>query len=219
LLPQLDSIYLVQGRCYYRQQGASTGCDLYICSNRRTILPIYLGLQESQALKAEWIEMHKAKLLFLCGKMAAGKSTLARKLAEREKAVLLVQDEFLERLFPGEIVDIPGFLKYSSRVNEALAPHICSLLSMGISVVLDVPGNTRNQRAWFRRVFESAQVEHELHFIDASDELCKRQLKERSKRYPTGTSWTTDAEFDAVTKYFEPPSVEEGFNVTRHERA
>ena len=59
--------------------------------------------------------MHrKAKLIFLCGKMAAGKSTLARELAERENAVLLVQDEFLERLFPGEIVDIPGFVKYSS---------------------------------------------------------------------------------------------------------
>ena len=57
-----------------------------------------------------------AKLLFLCGKMAAGKSTLSRKLAERENAVLLVQDEFLERLFPGEIVDIPGFVKYSSRL-------------------------------------------------------------------------------------------------------
>ena len=51
----------------------------------------------------------KAKLLFFCGKMAAGKSTLSRELAERENAVLLVQDEFLERLFPGEIVDIPGF--------------------------------------------------------------------------------------------------------------
>jgi shikimate kinase len=54
----------------------------------------------------------KAKLLFLCGKMAAGKSTLSRQLAERENAVLLVQDEFLERLFPGEIVDIPGFTPF-----------------------------------------------------------------------------------------------------------
>jgi predicted kinase len=44
-------------------------------------------------------EMYReAKLLFLCGKMAAGKSTLSRQLAERENAVLLVQDEFLERL-------------------------------------------------------------------------------------------------------------------------
>ena len=68
----------------------------------------------------------KAKLLFFCGKMAAGKSTLSRELAQRENAVHLVQDEFLERLFPGEIVDIPGYLKYSARLKDALGPHICS---------------------------------------------------------------------------------------------
>ena len=50
-----------------------------------------------------------AKLMFLCGKMAAGKSTLARDLVERGNAILLVQDEFLEGLFPGEIADIPRF--------------------------------------------------------------------------------------------------------------
>ena len=37
-----------------------------------------------------------AKLIFLCGKMAAGESTLARDLAERENAILLVQDQFLD---------------------------------------------------------------------------------------------------------------------------
>jgi predicted kinase len=163
--------------------------------------------------------MHRrAKLLFICGKMAAGKSTLSKELAAREDAVLLAQDEFLERLFPGEIVDIPGFVKYSSRLKDALAPHIRSLLSRGLSVVLDFPGNTRNQRAWFRSLLESTDAEHELHFIVASDDLCKRQLKERSKGYPAGTPWTTDAEFDAITAYFEPPSEDERFKVIRHER-
>ena len=159
-----------------------------------------------------------AKLIFFCGKMAAGKSTLARNLAEREKAILLVQDEFLDRLFPDEITDIPGFVKYSSRLRGALAPHVCALLSSGISVVLDFPGNTRAQRAWFRELFERANVAHELHFIDASDTVCRRQLRERSKDLPAGTPWTTDAEFDAITRFFQPPSEDEGFNVVRHER-
>jgi predicted kinase len=159
-----------------------------------------------------------AKLVFLCGKMAAGKSTLARDLAERENAILLVQDEFLASLFPGEITDIPGYIKCSSRLNDALAPHICALLSKGISVVLDFPANTKRQRAWFRRILERANVEHELHFLDASDTVCKSQLKDRSKHLPPGTPWTTDAEFEAVTAYFQPPSEDEKFNVVRHER-
>jgi predicted kinase len=159
-----------------------------------------------------------ARLIFLCGKMAAGKSTLARDLAKRENAILLVQDEFLERLYPGEIVDVPGFVKYSTRLKNALAPHICSLLSKGISVVLDFPGNTKSQRAWFRDIFERANVAHELHFIEASDALCKQQLKNRSKHLPVGAAWSTDAEFEAITAYFDPPSEDEGFNLVRHAR-
>ena len=160
-----------------------------------------------------------AKLMFLCGKMAAGKSTLARDLAERENTVLLAQDEFLDHLFPGEIIDIPDFVKCSSRLRNALGPHVCALLSKGISVVLDFPGNTRAQRAWFRELFERADAEHELHFVDAPDAVCKRQLKERSKDLPAGAPWTTEAEFEAVTAYFQPPAEEEGFKIVRHERA
>ena len=159
-----------------------------------------------------------AKLMFLCGKMAAGKSTLAKDLAQRGDAILLVQDELLECLFPGEITDIPGFLDRSSRLRQAIASHICAILSKGVSVVLDFPGNTRAQRAWFRELFERAHVQHELHFIDASDEVCKRQLKDRTKHLPPGTPWTTDAEFDAITRYFQPPSDDEAFNVVRHAR-
>ena len=150
--------------------------------------------------------------------MAAGKSTLAKALAARESAVLLVQDELLDRLYPGEITDIPGFVKYSSRLKAALEPHVCALLKRGLPVVLDFPGNTRSQRAWFRGIFERASVEHELHFIDAPDELCKRQLKERTRHLPAGTPWTSEAEFEAITAYFQPPSPDEGFNVVRHVR-
>lgn len=163
--------------------------------------------------------MHqRGKLFFFCGKMAAGKSTLAREIAQREAAVLIVQDELLTKLFPGEIVDIPGFVKYSSRLRDALAPHICSLLSKGIPVVLDFPGNTRAQRAWFRELFERTNADHELHYVDVTDELCKRQLRERSQELAEGSAFTSDAEFDAITKYFESPSDNENFNIIRHQR-
>ena len=162
---------------------------------------------------------NSAKLFFLCGKMASGKSTLARELALRNGAVLLAQDEFLGSLFPGEITDIPSFVERSSRLKNALAPHICALLSKGIRVVLDFPANTKAQRAWFRELLGRASVEHELHVIEASEALCKSQLKDRGRHLPHGTAWTTDAEFDAITAYFEAPSVEEGFNVVLHVRA
>ena len=159
-----------------------------------------------------------ARLIFLCGKMAAGKSTLARTLARQQEAVLLVQDEFLERLYPEEIVDIAGFIRCSTRVNDALTPLICDLLRRDITVVLDFPGNTKKQRIWFRMLIKSAGVPHELHFIDASNDLCKLQLRDRSKELPADAAWTTEEAFEAVTAYFEPPTPDEAFNVIRYER-
>ena len=94
--------------------------------------------------------------------MAAGKSRLARDLAERGNAIRLVQDELLERLFPGEITDIPAFIDRSLRLGTALAPYICATLAKGVSIVLDFPGNTRAQRAWFRDLFERAHVEQRV---------------------------------------------------------
>jgi len=57
--------------------------------------------------------------------------------------------------------------------EKPLTRHICALLSRGVSVVLDFPGNTKDQRAWFRALFERANVEHELHFVDVSDVMCR----------------------------------------------
>lgn len=160
----------------------------------------------------------KAKLLFMCGKMAAGKTTLSRQLAEHENALLLVEDQLLEQLYPHEIHSIADYVKFSSRLQQALTAHVLSLLAKGVSVVLDFPANTREQRAWFRKLFESASADHELHFVDASDDLCKQQLRKRSAAYPAGTPWTTEAEFDAITAYFQPPAPDEHFNVVHHGR-
>jgi predicted kinase len=149
--------------------------------------------------------------------MASGKSTLARELANREKAVLLVQDDLLDALFPDEITDIAAFVDRYKRLKNALTPHICGLLSKSISVVLDFAAATKTQRAWFRELIERANAEHELHFIDASDAFCKDQLRKRSRSLPHGTPWTADADFKAINAYFQPPSEDEKFNVVRHE--
>ena len=151
--------------------------------------------------------------------MAAGKSTLARELAQRENAILFEQDQFVASLYPNEITDIASFVNRYGRLKQALEPHVVALLSKGISVVLDFAANTRTQRAWFRGILERTNVDHELHFVDAPDDLCKRQLKLRSRDLPDGTAWTTDAEFDAITAYFQAPYEDERFNVIHHERA
>ena len=157
-------------------------------------------------------------LMFLCGKMAAGKSTLSRQLAEREGAVLIVQDDLLAALFYGEIVDVPAFVERLARLRVVLTPLVRALLSKGASVVMDFAGNTRDQRAWFKALVEGTGAALELHYVDASDALCKRQLHERSKDLPPGTPWTSEAEFDLITAYFQPPAPDEAFTIVHYPR-
>jgi predicted kinase len=159
-----------------------------------------------------------AKLLFLCGKMAAGKSTLARQLAARDNAILFSQDEWIDALYPRAVVNVATYLEYSGRINRTLAPYVVSLLARDISVVLDFPGNTRNQRAWFREIIESSGADHELHYVDTPDEISRAQLKSRSAHLPPGTPWTTDADFDLIASHFTAPAADERFNVIRHTR-
>lgn len=158
------------------------------------------------------------KLLFLCGRMAAGKSTLARELAARENAMLFVQDDWLDALYPNGVINVATFLEYSGRINKLLAPVVTDLLSRGVSVVLDFPGNTRNQRAWFREIIEHAGAAHELHYLDTPDAICKAQLKARSADLPPGTPWTSEADFELISSHFRAPAEDEGFNVVVHKR-
>jgi predicted kinase len=156
--------------------------------------------------------------MFLCGKMAAGKSTLSKRLAERERAVLIVQDDLLAGLFDGEIVDVPAFVERLARLRVVLTPLVRAMLAKGVPVVMDFAGNTREQRAWFRELVDGTGADLELHYVDASDALCKRQLKERSKDLPPGTPWTSEAEFDLITAYFQPPAPDEAFTIVHYPR-
>lgn len=158
------------------------------------------------------------RLHFFCGKMASGKSTLAKVIAKENNAILISEDAWLSQLYSEEIHNFSDYIKYSSRLKSVLLPHIQNLLSQDISVVLDFPGNTPSQRQWFRSIFESVKVNHLLHSIVASNELCKQQLKIRSQNLPKSSSFTTEAEFEAITQYFQPPKPEENFNIKIYQR-
>lgn len=160
----------------------------------------------------------KGRLFFFCGKMASGKSTLARQLAERGQAMLFEQDHWIETLFPNQIVNVATYIEYSGRINRLIAPIVADVLSRGVPVVMDFPGNTRSQRAWFRSIIDAAGVAHELHYLDTPDAICKAQLKARSAHLPPGTKWTTDEDFELIASHFRAPEPDEAFNIVMHSR-
>jgi predicted kinase len=159
-----------------------------------------------------------ATLYFLCGKTASGKTTLARRLAAEHDAAIICEDEWLVRL-DTRIETFDDFVIHSQRLRAAMTPHVIQLLRLGTSVVLDFPANTPKDRAWVRSLFEAGHAGHELHVIDAPDDLCKARLRSRNKIRPEGLYWghVPEALFDPVTRHLVPPAAAEGFNVIQHE--
>lgn len=149
--------------------------------------------------------------------MASGKTTLSKKLASDHNAIIISEDIWLSKLYPKEISTFDDYLRYSSRLKPIVAQHVQDILAHEISVVLDFPGNVPSQRQWFRSIFEASKVNHILHYIVASDSLCKAQLRKRNAEQPEGSMIMSETEFDYITGYFQPPTDEEDFNITRYE--
>ena len=153
-------------------------------------------------------------LHLVCGKIASGKSTLTARLAEAPRTVRISEDSLLALLYPGQIASLADYAACAARLRAAIVPLALQMLQAGASVVLDFPANTPASRAWMRDLFQQAGVPHVLHYLDVPDEECKARLRQRnaSGLHPFSTS---DAEFDAITRHFVPPSEAEGFHVVR----
>ena len=158
---------------------------------------------------------HRPTLYLVCGKIAAGKSTLASHLAARPATLLISEDHWTSNLFADDLQTIDDYARLSARLRAAMGPHVVDILQRGLSVVLDFPANTVARRHWMRSLIDQAKVDHELHLLDVPDAVCKRRLEERnaSGKHPFQVSET---DYNLFTSYFVPPGPGEGFNVIVH---
>lgn len=149
-----------------------------------------------------------ASLHFLCGKIASGKSTLAQQLVRGQQAVLLSEDTWLAALYPGQITQLADYIEKSRQLKSVLELHLVTLLQKGITLVLDFPANTPEQRRWLKGLAEQAGCSYCCHVLNVSDEECKRRLAARN--LSGENPFTTSAEqFDLITAHFSYPSEEE----------
>jgi predicted kinase len=155
----------------------------------------------------------KGTLIFFSGKMGAGKSTLSRKISQELNAIILSEDDWLSTLYPEEITNFHDYLKYSNRLKPLLKPHLRSILNSGVSVVMDFPANTRNQRAWFKDIFLTEGIPHRLIYLEVDDKTCIEQIAKRRETNPERSLFDTEEVFRHVTSFFQPPSADEGFLV------
>ena len=63
-------------------------------------------------------------LHLVCGKIAAGKSTLAQQLAARPNTVLISEDVWLSLLYTDESLVLGDYVRRAGQLRKALAPAL-----------------------------------------------------------------------------------------------
>lgn len=156
-----------------------------------------------------------AMLHLLCGRIAAGRSTLTRRVAAQPATVLAQEDAWLAVLYPGAIHALPDYLQRTGRLKAMLGEHVVAMLRNGVSVVLDFRANTRGQRAWMRGLIAQSGAAHRLHLLDVPEAVRRARLQARNAA-GTHPLQTDAAQFSLITRHFEPPDPREGFALQRY---
>ena len=154
-------------------------------------------------------------LHLLCGKIAAGKSTLAARLAAAPGTVAIAEDAWTSALFGEEMREVADYVRVAAKLRSAMGPHVTQLLRAGLDVVLDFPGNMRSTRAFWREAAEAAGARLAVHWLDVPDEVCRARLRRRNEEGRHDFAGVTDAQFDLITSHFQPPRPEEGLEIVR----
>ncbi|WP_096085101.1 AAA family ATPase [Agaribacterium haliotis] len=153
----------------------------------------------------------KGKLSLFCGKMGAGKSTLAKHLASEQGAVLISEDQWLAALYPNQIDSLQDYLACANKLKSPIKTLVQNILVVGTDVVLDFPANTLKQRAWLKTICDEIQAPHCLYYLERDNETCLKQIRHRQQSSQAVTD--NEAMFYAVTEYFMAPQAHEGFQL------
>ena len=154
-------------------------------------------------------------LHLFCGKIAAGKSTFAKRLSEHSGALLISEDDWMSALFSPEMRTVDDYVAYSARLRSVMGPHVSALLAGGLSVVLDYPANTRSVRRRMRGIADSSGACPILHYLELPDDTCRARMRRRNAEGSHEFA-PSDEQFDLVTRYFDAPQEDEGLPILVH---
>ncbi|MBQ2834678.1 MAG: ATP-binding protein [Clostridia bacterium] len=140
-----------------------------------------------------------ARAILVCGRIASGKSTYARRLMEHGAYVLLSVDEITLALFDGHIGRKHDDIV--ERTQKYLLAKSLELLGQGISVILDWGFWMRQERDEARAFYAAHGFACEFHQIDVSERVWRRNIEKRNREIMEGK---TSAYFvdDALAEKF-----------------
>lgn len=147
-------------------------------------------------------------LFVVCGLPASGKSTLAKEIELKYKAVFLSEDGWMDKLF-GTFYDHDREREIIAELQKDLAQKI---LSSGSNVVLDGGYWSKPERDGLRDVAKNAKANFELHFMDVDLPILKERAIARNKNLSEEFRTKPDDIERSFYNLFQRPDYEERLN-------
>ena len=151
-------------------------------------------------------------LIFFCGKMGSGKTTLSKKITQETKGVRLSEDELLSQLYPQQITNLKEYQKYSDLIKPVVENIAQQLLRKNLTVVLDFPANTPSQRKWLKGISDQEKSSHLCYLLEVADEVCLKRLLKRANPLTD-----TKEMFDSSNQFFIQPKSDEDIAIKKVE--
>jgi predicted kinase len=155
--------------------------------------------------------MATAHLLF--GIPGSGKTTLAKELMERHRAIRFTPDEWMARLF-GEDPHVAIFREKQAAILDLLEPMWVRCLHLGVDVVLDYGFWSRAERDHVRKAVGSSGSQVLLYSVECPAEEAWRRVSARN-RQNHHSLYIAPATFDLLKGRVEPLQSDESHLTAR----
>ncbi len=146
------------------------------------------------------------KLIVMCGKVASGKTTFARRFAENNDVMYISVDEWMLGIH-GMDVPCSKHPGYIADIIRQLSKDIRKMLVLGMTVVMDFGFWTKDERDTLRNAVSPFPVE--IYYIPIEEEEQKQRLLERNERalkhHETDTYVMNLETLEALNQRFESP--------------
>ena len=146
----------------------------------------------------------------ICGPIGAGKTTLARRLAEERGAVRFSLDEWVMQLFGAEApepMEPRWWADRCTRCSDRIWNVCQGLLDKGVDIVLDFGFPRAVHREEHRERAEQCGAEVHLHVVTASAALRWQRVQARNRaRGETFALRVSESMFGSSEAWWEPPA-------------
>jgi predicted kinase len=114
-------------------------------------------------------------LIIVCGLQGTGKTTVAKRIAEKINAILLRTDVLRK-----ELVQVPQYTKEEKRrVYDEMFARAKSLLQNDVGVVLDANFSEQSYRNQARELAQKTHTEFKIVEVDTPEKIVKTRLENR----------------------------------------